>query len=386
MFVRFATSIGFNGKSVAAAVVVACLSGAGASCRAESTSASSQPWQALVIDSGCAGEEKCSTVWTDGKSYRRISGFVVTMNGKLQRLSVRTSRDRKTATKGDFPYLYEVGQLIGSPLTAKSGNDKVLLGADELADAKELLNEFQAGAENLKPLKYLPATTESYTLVKMRPVAIFGDYLGVEIDREQYQYGHPAPEAQRDLACYRLKGGKLTKCTTAVLPANLLKQASTSIAALPEAVKAAYATEDLGRFLIKPGPEGMKVTFALSSNTPSSATLNNTNAQDPSKWQVIDLKDVAGQGKSTDGVSYYLSFSSAPGGGDGALMRQFLERCPLKAGQKVKFYSVAPDGSAAVYAAGGKLFFQAKSAPAKELAAITDVEGVQWHNGNYPSQ
>jgi hypothetical protein len=314
-------------------------------------------WHVLVVDQVSPRTRDAGarwvTVWSDGNLSGRVEAPVVNLGGKLYTLKVTTTRKREACSEGKFPFTYEIDQLVAEPLGG--GEPVVLLGASGLNAAKDIMREHLSSCEGMKPLPFAPDSTESYEKFKIRLLSVYGDTLGVETVTESFAYGRPKAMVSNDWACYQLKGAELVKLGKKVLPPGAVTEATSSFVKLPPAEREGYAPADFSHFALVPAGGGLAVEFGVPAT------------QEQALGTVRVVRVVKPAGLADD-------YNKA--------RQAFVASHPkLVAWDKVSFYTIAPDRQAVVYAADGKLFWQAVKGKPRLLGQVKEVRGWQWTDG-----
>lgn len=316
-------------------------------------------WQVIVLDQVAPASKssaaKWASLWSDGKSIKRIDDFVLSANGRMWTLNISPMAGQCSCKEGKFPFSYNVDQLIAVSL-AEPKERKVLMGDIALESAKAVMRDHEASCDGIKALPGQPDTTESYERSKMRLLSSYNGQVGLELVTESSAYGRPVPMVSNDWAAYRLDKDPIGKVSNRkALPAYSMAEASNQFSKLPAAQRDPFAPGDFGHFVFAPSGGGVAVEFGV----PGVAEAQKNQAR------VVRVEVAAGLNNEYDKMRQ--AFKQSHG--------------KLIPWEKASFYAVAPDQSAVVYAENGKLYWQAVSGKAKPIGQVKQVRGWQWHRG-----
>ncbi len=317
-----------------------------------------QGWQVVVNDRQAAGSKtvpaRWVSVWADGKTSSRNQGLVVSMDGHLWTLDVSTQSDKGSCAEGKFPFSYSVDELIASPLGAGQGR-RVLMGQGALGSAKDVMRDHLANCDGIKALPSQPETTESYERSKIRLLSNYNGKIGLELVSESLAYGRPEAMVSNDWGAYGIDKGFSGKEGRKLLPSGTAGEASARFLKLPKSERDPFSPGDFSHFILVPAGGGVAVEFGVPGTAASAR----------GEAQVVRVERPGGLGDAYDKAR--LAFVSKHRG--------------LIPWDKVSFYTIAPDGSAVVYAQNGGLYWQGLTGKARPIGHVQEVRGWQWHRG-----
>lgn len=314
-------------------------------------------WQVLVQNevapASGSSAGKWNTVWSDGRATKVIDGFAVSKDQQLWNLKVTASDGKCSCKDGKFPFNYHVDQLVATQLS-DAKNSKVLLGDIALDSAKAVMRDHQASCEGIKALPGQPDNTESYERSRLRLLSNWNGSLGVELVNESFAYGRPVSMISNDWGAYRLDKEPISKQTKKYLPTGAATEATTKFLKLPAGERDPFSPGDFSHFVFVPAGGGVAIEFGVPG----------TGETVRKQARVVRVERPTAPNEEYEKLRQ--SFVAA--------------HASLIPWDKVSFYTVAPDRSAAVYAQNGNLYWQGLAGKPKQIAPVKNVRGWQWHH------
>jgi hypothetical protein len=313
-------------------------------------------WQVVVEDEKTPAGKKGAdwvTYLVDEKTKREIPGFLAFVGNGLYALNVNGNEGNCSCKDGKYPFSYKVDELLARPVD--STQEKALLGDLALESARAVMRDHQASCDGIKPLPGQPESTESYERSKMRLLSNYNGNLGLEVVTESFSYGKPTAMVSTDWGSYKLDKEPITREGKKYLPDGAAAEASAKFTKLAAAEREGFSPADLSHFVFAPNGGGMAIEFGVPGTT--EATRKQT------RLVRVERTNAAGDYEK--------------------VRQSFVKEHPgLIAFNKTDFYTVAPDGSAVVYAQNGSLYWQGAAGKPKLIGKVVNVRGWQWHHGS----
>jgi hypothetical protein len=314
-------------------------------------------WQVLVENEATAGSAsfpaKWNTAWSDGRLTKIVDGFAISKDQQLWNLKVVAAEGQCSCKDGKFPFSYRVDQLVATKLSDPKAS-KVLLGDIALDSAKAVMRDHQASCEGIKALPGQPDSTESYERSRLRLLSNWNGSLGLESVNESFAYGRPVSMISNDWSAYRLDKDPISEQTKRYLPAGAATEATSKFLKLPAGERDPFSPGDFSHFVFVPAGGGVAVEFGVPG----------TGETVRKQARVVRVERPTAPNEEYEQLRH--SFVAAHKG--------------LVPWDKVGFYTIAPDRSAAVYAQNGNLYWQGLTGKAKVIAPVKNVRGWQWHH------
>jgi hypothetical protein len=293
------------------------------------------------------------TVYSDGNSLKEEKSLCLMLGTELCRISMASHKAKFVFPKKQFPFNYSIETLEATPLRSTGDKPFVLIGQNELQQAKSDLKDHRGDLANLRET----ANTYSHPFndptsrdLKVEMLSICGDYLGIEKFWKEENSSAVHPDQSLDWGTYKIAGHNLKRIDLKTIPQPIQEDAVARLKKVDSDTLDLFQEPDWDHFLLIPKGPDFEIDFGV---TTVSAVVHGL---------VLPIS-------ASCAGSFPPEYAR--------LNKEFSKNRPEL---KKTFFAPAPDQSAVIYADNGQLVFK-DLASGKTKTVLNDMKsfrGWQW--------